>query len=698
MSATVSGGREVSAPTPQLLTIRDDDAEPSVTLELSPSSISENGGAADGIAFLSGPSSHDVVLTLLAIPVSPAVGDDFTITSNTTLTIEARSTESAGTVTITGVDNGVDEPDKSVTLSATVSQGRGVSAPSSQTLTITDDDATLTVTLELSPPSISENGGAASVTASLSGPSSQDVILAVSAIPVSPAVGGDFTITSSITLTIAAGSTNSTGVVTIKGVDNSVYEPGKSVTVSASVDGRDVSAPSSQTLAITDDEATPLTLVLSTASISENGGAANVTASLSGPASQDVVLTLSVIPVSPAVSGDFTITGNGTLTIAAGSTDSTGTVTISGVDKSVHEPDKSVTVSANVSQGRGVSAPSSQPLTITDDDATPTVMLALSSASIRENGGVASVTASLSSPSSQDVTLVVSASAEQPEVSDDFTISSNKTLTIAAGSTRSRGVVTITGVDNSADEPDRSVTVAATVSGGHDVSAPSGQALAITDDDATPTVSLVLSAFSISENGGVANVTASLSNPSLQDVVVAVSASPVSPAVSGDFTISPNTTLIIAAGSTDSTGTVTITGVDNSVDEPHKSVTVEATATGYEVNAPASRTLTVTDDDAAPEVTLVLSSSSISENGGSANVTASLRSPSSQNVVLTISAIPLSPAVIGDLTITSNKTLTIEAGFTDSTGTVTITGPLTTAWTSRTSLSRWWLPSAKVVE
>ena len=674
VTATVRGGRGVSAPSSRMLTITDDDAAPTVTLDLSSSSISEKGGTASVTASLSGASSQDVTVVVSASPVSPAVSGGFTITSNKTLTIPAGSTGSTGTVTIMGIDNSVDEPDKPVTVSATVS-GRGVSAPSSQSLTITDDEGTPTVTLDLSSSSISENGGTANVTTSLSGPSSQDVTVVVSESPISPTVSGDFIITSNKTLTIPAGSTGSTGTVIITGVDNTVDAPDKSVTVAATVRGHGVSAPSSQTLTILDDDAAPaVTLNLSSSSIGENGGVANVTASLSGLSSQDVILTVSAIPVSPAVSGDFTITSNNTLTIPAGSTGSTGTVTITGVDNNGDEPDKSVTLTAMVSGGRGVSAPSSRMLTITDDDAAPTVTLDLSSSSISENSGTASVTASLSGASSQDVTVVVSASPVSPAVSGDFTITSNKTLTIPAGSTSSTGTVTITGVDNSVDAPDKSVTLTATVSGGRGVSAPSSQSLTITDDDATPKVTLHLSPSSISENGGTASVTASLSGPSSQDVTVVVSASPVSPTVSGDFTITSNKTLTIAAGSTSSTGTVIITGVDNSVDAPDKTVTVAATVSGHGVSAPSSRTLTIRDGEGTPTVTLDLSPSSISENGGTTSVAASLSGPSSQDVTLTVSAIPISPTVSGDFTITSNKTLTIAAGSTISTGTVTITG------------------------
>ena len=96
-------------------------------------------------------------------------------------------------------------------------------------------------------------------------------------------------------------------------------------------------------------------------------------------------------------------------------------------------------------------------------------------------------------------------------------------------------------------------------------------------------MTLDLSPTSISENVGTASVTAFLSSPSPQAVTVVVSASPVSPAVAGDFAISSNKILTIAPGSTSSTGTVTITGVDNGVDAPDKSVTVSAASAAVSV-------------------------------------------------------------------------------------------------------------------
>ena len=68
----------------------------------------------------------------------------------------------------------------------------------------------------------------------------------------------------------------------------------------------------------------------------------------------------------------------------------------------------------------------------------------------------------------------------------------------------------------------------------------------------------------------MSTVTATLDRASSEATTVTVAVTPVSPAVAADYTLSSNLTLTIPAGETDSTGTVTITAVDNAVDAPDK--------------------------------------------------------------------------------------------------------------------------------
>ena len=121
------------APSSVTLTITDDEDLPEVTLALSPSSIDEHDGTNPGsstvTATLDRASSAAVTLTVSA---SPGSGTDFTLSTANTLTIAAGSTTSAGTVTITAVNDTTDAPDRSVTVSATAAGGNGVLAPSSR--------------------------------------------------------------------------------------------------------------------------------------------------------------------------------------------------------------------------------------------------------------------------------------------------------------------------------------------------------------------------------------------------------------------------------------------------------------------------------------------------------------------------------------------------------------------------------------
>ena len=679
VSATASNTVGVTAPANVTLTIEDDEEAPTATLTLTPDSISENVGSSTVTATLSHASSEETTLTVSAAAGANAADGDFNLSATTTLTIAAGNTMSTGTVTISAVNNSVDAPNKEVTVSATATNGVGVNAPADVTLTIEDDEESPTATLILTPDSISESGSSntSTVTAELSHPSSEDTTLTVMAAAGANAADGDFTLTGA-ELMIAAGGTMSTGTVTIVAVNNAVDAPDKEVTVSASAaNSQGVTGPADVTLTIEDDEAATMataTLILTLDTIGENAGSSTVTATLSETSSAETVLTVSVAALSPAVAADFELSANTTLRIAAGATSSTGTVTITAVNNSVDAPDKTLTVSASAANTVGVTAPANVTLTIEDDEEAPTATLTLTPDSISENVGASAVTATLSHASSEETVLTVSATAVSPAVAADFTLSATTTLTIAAGNTMSTGTVTIASVNNSVDAPDKTLTVSASAANTQGVTAPANMTLTIEDDEEAPTATLTLTPDSISENVGSSTVTATLSHASSEETTLTVSAAAGANAADGDFNLSATTTLTIAAGNTMSTGTVTISAVNNSVNEPNKEVTVSASATNSQgVTDPAEVTLTIEDDEGEATARLILTPDSISENGASSTVTAELSHVSSALTTLTVSVAAVSPAVAADFELSASITLTIDPGDTTSTGTVTIT-------------------------
>ena len=157
---------------------------PRVALSLSPYWLSENGGTSTVTATLHRPSSAD---TLVTVSASPA--DAVTLSANRTLTILAGRTVSVDTVTITGVDNGDQTGDVSVTVSATAanSSSLGVIPPEPVALAVVDDETTPVVTLSLSPAEIVEGegraGGFTSLISTLDNRSSAATKVTVSASP-----------------------------------------------------------------------------------------------------------------------------------------------------------------------------------------------------------------------------------------------------------------------------------------------------------------------------------------------------------------------------------------------------------------------------------------------------------------------------------------------------------------------------------
>ena len=119
---------------------------------------------------------------------------------------------------------------------------------------------------------------------------------------------------------------------------------------------------------------------------------------------------------------------------------------------------------------------------------------------------------------------------------------------------------------------------------------------------------------------------------------------------------------------------VTVAANGNVVDSPNKSVTVSGTAVGGNgVAAPPNVTLTLEDDDATATATLVLTPSSILENGEVSTVTATLSHPTTEATTLTVAAAAGANAVAADFTLSTAAKLTIAAGATTSAGLVTVT-------------------------
>ena len=193
---------------------------------------------------------------------------------------------------------------------------------------------------------------------------------------------------------------------------------------------------------------------------------------------------------------DYTIDSTA-LTLTAGTT--SVSTTVRGLPDNVFEGGETVTISALLD---GIGFGTERTITLTDGDTAPAVTLVLTPDSISENGGVSTVTATLSGPS--EIPLDVTVSAEG--VAADFELAGT-TLSFAANATASTGAVTVTGVDNVVDAPDKQVRIQGSVSDTR-FTAPEVALLTLEDDDeASNTVAITVEPAEVGEGGGPAELT-----------------------------------------------------------------------------------------------------------------------------------------------------------------------------------------------
>ena len=83
-------------------------------------------------------------MSISVTPVALATDEDYELSDNVMLTIAAGETSSDGEVTITAVDNEVDEGEKQLTISGSVTSTAGISNPQDAILSIWDEDPSRT--------------------------------------------------------------------------------------------------------------------------------------------------------------------------------------------------------------------------------------------------------------------------------------------------------------------------------------------------------------------------------------------------------------------------------------------------------------------------------------------------------------------------------------------------------------------------
>ena len=647
----------VGKPTTMTIDFIDGPADPRVSLDLDPNTISENGGVSTVTASLNKVHSADVTLTVTADAMDPAVAGDFTLSANRTLTIAAGSRQSTGLVTLTAEDNLVDAPDKTIRIEGVLSEGTtGVGAPIPRNLTITDDEVESTsIALSVNPTAVSEGAGRTTVTVTgtlNSLPRDTETEVSVSVAGATATAATDFATVNSFPLTIDDGNRSGTATFDLTPTDDSSEEDTETISISGTnEDGLTVSA---ATLNITDNDAPQNTLSVSATTIAEADGTTTVTASTGGT----TYLTNRTITLGfdgTATKGTDYSVDDESLTLTAGL--SSVSTTVRSADDVTTDPNETIEITATLD---GVQFGETKTVTITDDETASTrITLSLAPADVEEDAGETDVTVTGTLDggaftTSTDVTVTVAGGTAT--AGTDFTAVDSFTLTIAANETSGAYTLPFTPTSDTTVEETETVTVSGTNGDGLTVT---GATLNITNDDA-PQNTLSVSATTIAEADGTTTVTASTGGTTyLTNRTITLGFD--GTATKGtDYSVDDESLTLTAGLSSVST---TVRSTDDVTTDPNETIEITATLDGVQFGE--TKTVTITDDEtASTRITLSLAPADVEEDAGETDVTVTGTLDggaftTSTDVTVTVAG---GTATAGtDFTAVDSFTLTIEA-------------------------------------
>jgi hypothetical protein len=448
---------------------------------------------------------------------------------------------------------------------------------------------------------------------------------------------------------------------------NSIYNPNQSLANSNVVAAIGIAVAAT---ALTDDEDEPskLNFSLSSSSATENGG---TTITLTATAEDNVN---SDTKVNFTLSGDAT---SGTdysvaatfVTISSGSKTASTTFTIT--DDSVYEGNETITFTSSTITGDDgyINESTAISFTITENESAPVITMNFNNCSsftaisttVAENAsGLHCITTFTSQIADEDITVNVSlgGTADTSDYSSDYL--SRGYITIDANSTQSS--FSFDPSTDSINEENETLIVSISSVSGADAteSGTQSETITITDTTTDTTVSFAASASSIAENSGSSiTITATLSAATYEDVTISLSTSGTSTEGTDYGTISDIT---VSAGST--TGTASFTPTDDTTYEGNETAIIDISGVsggGASESGTQQLTLTITENESSPTVSLSSSATTVFDNGSDITFTATATQISDEDITVTIGTSGTATegtdyASVSDITISAGAT------------------------------------------
>jgi hypothetical protein len=406
--------------------------------------------------------------------------------------------------------------------------------------------------------------------------------------------GIDFTLPEGV-LTFPPGSNAQN--ITLSIVDDTRPEADETVTiVLRNANGARLGALTQFTCVIVDDDAPsalPLAGFAAAASAApEASGPVPVPVTLSVPATATLTVDY-VIAAGTATEGEDFTAATGTLTFHAG--DTVQSIPLVLLDDANIEAAKTVSLTLSNPIGARFNTLTNHTFTILDDDS-PVVTISSTDTNAAETGDTALVTVTRSGPTNSALTVNLTRGGTATAGTDYTGVNASASIPAGASSI----TLTLAPVQDPTAEGTETAIISVATGVGYVIGAPSSVTILIADDDRN-TVSIAATTPTALEGGASGVFT--LTRTGSTNAALTVNLTTTGTATSGsDYTTSPSpiTSMVMAAGQT--TRTIIINPIDDSMTEGDEAVLIQISAGAYDIGGLGYASVTIIDNDLPPTV------------------------------------------------------------------------------------------------
>ncbi len=596
----------------------------------------EGGGTATFTVALAAAPRSEVTIDVSSL--DPAEGT----VSPAKLTFDASNFSIPVTVTITGVDDAVDDGDQDFEVKLAASAQDGATASATVSVTNDDNDG-IGVTVTPTELMTTESGDSATFTVVLDAQPTATVT-----IPIASSATAEGTVDVA-SLTFTTVNWNAPQTVTVTGVDDAIADGPQSYMILVGPATSDDPAyddvdPTDVTVINVDNDS-PGIIVTPTSGLvtTEGGGTATFSVVLASQPTADVSISL-----TSSDPGEGTTVSS--LTFTSVNWDAPQIVTVTGVDDTLDDGDQSYTiVLAPATSGDagyvGLDA-ADVSATNTDDEAPGFIVTPTSGLVTSEAGGTDSFTVALISAPTADVTVAVSSN------NPGEGTASVTSLTFTPTDFAVPQTVTVTGVNDAiadGNQPYQIVLAPATSTdaayAGFD---PPDVSVTNTDNDSPGITVRPLTGLLVSELGDTTTFTVVLNSQPIANVTLPIASNDTT-----EGTVSPSS-LVFTPANWDVPRTVTVTGVDDNLADGNQlfqaavGVAVSADPNYNGINPPNPQ-VTNFDDDVATVVVRSAPIIEVSESGGTATFSIVLTTQPTADVRCAVSTSNSNEGVVNPL-------------------------------------------------